>query len=238
MYALIDADSACYAAAFTSEGLGEVYARTCLNGMIEDTLLDLNIPDTECMIFITGSNNFRHAIYPEYKANRKQEKPEHLQMLKQHLVDAWGAIRSEGCEADDLIGVEHNKRECGSIIVSIDKDLQQFYGDHYNPRKKVRFTVSPDEAMRFFYTQLLTGDVADNIKGVSGIGPKKAFRILANCSNEQEMFEACRDAYSCDQELAMNAKCLWLWRTENDIWQWPSWAEPMEVIDEGVDTGA
>jgi 5'-3' exonuclease len=235
MHALIDSDSACYAVAFTSVGMSEAFARQSLNSMIEDTLLDLNTQDFT--LFITGEDNFRYSIYPEYKANRNQPKPEHLQMLKEHLRDAWKANVSVGCEADDAIGVEHYARNCESIVVSIDKDLNQFVGTHWNPRKKERYIISPRDSMLFFYTQLLTGDVTDNIKGVKGIGPKKAERLLAQCETEQEMFEACRDAYGCDQELVMNAKCLWLWRKENDIWKWPEWAEPMEEIS-GMDTSS
>lgn len=227
---LIDADSACYAAAFTSEGNTEEQARYNLNRMMEDLLLDLNT--NEYIMYLTGSNNFRYKIFPEYKANRREQpKPQHLAMLKQHLIDSWGAILSEGCEADDLVAMEHTKRENESLIITIDKDLDQLWGWHYNPRKKERYLVSPNQANRFSYYQLLVGDTADGIKGCKGIGPKKADKHLANCETEEEMFDVCRELYGCDQELQMNAQCLWLWREHGATWKWPEWAEPMEVIE-------
>ena len=103
-------------------------------------------------------------------------------------------------------------------VVSIDKDLDQFVGWHYNPKKKIRYLISPNDAIRFFYYQMLVGDTADNVKGVKGIGPKKAERILANCETEEEMFDTVRDLYNNDEEMLMNGKVLWLWQKENDIW--------------------
>lgn len=232
--ALIDADSACYAAAFINEGRSEEACRLSLNGMIEDTLIDLNTKDF-CLYITSNEGNFRYKYYPEYKAHRKQEKPTHLQMCKDHLKTAWGAIESVGCEADDLIGVDHYKHDCESIVCSIDKDLDQFPGWHWNPAKRLRYLMSPMDSKRFFYTQMLQGDTADNIKGVAGIGKVKAERMLRHCTTGNEMFDVVRDAYGCDQELFMNAVCLHLWTKENDIWQWPSWASPMEEIS-GMDT--
>lgn len=226
---LIDADSAAYAAAFTTEGMSEQEARYNINRMMEDLLLDLNTNDY--IMYLTGPSNFRYNIYPEYKAQRKeQQKPTHLQCIKDHLISEWGAILSDGCEADDLIAIEHTKRENETLVVSIDKDLKQLWGTHYNPRTRVRSVVSPMEATKFFYYQLLCGDTADNIKGCKGIGPKKAEKHLALCETEEEMFEVCRDLYGCDQELEMNAQCLWLWREEGGTWKWPEWATPKEEL--------
>ena len=212
---LIDSDTACFAAAFTTEDQPEQEARYNINRMMEDLLIDLNTQDY--MMFLTGTGNFRYKVYYEYKANRKEQKrPRHLEMLKQHLIDSWGAILSNGCEADDLVAMEHHKRDYESIVVSTDKDLLQLYGRHYNPKKKLFQTVSPLEGLRFFYTQCLEGDTADNVKGVKGIGKVKAARYLADATTEEEMFNIVRGLYDCDEEFAMNARVLWLWRTENE----------------------
>lgn len=124
-----------------------------------------------------------------------------------------------------------------SCIVSIDKDLNCIPGWHFNPgitrkgvviREPTRYLVSPKDALRFFYTQLLVGDTADGIKGAVGIGPKKAITILEGCETEWDYYQACLDHFSCEEELAQNAKCLYIWQKENDEWKAPS--------EEGMDS--
>jgi len=56
-----------------------------------------------------------------------------------------------------------------SIIVSIDKDFKQVCGWHYNFVKKDKFYVSPEEGLRFFYKQILTGDSIDGIMVLMGL---------------------------------------------------------------------
>ena len=221
---LIDSDTLAYVAAIMAEGLDESSARYNVDEMLENVLIDCN--DSDYICYLTGDNNFRYKVYPEYKANRKDMvKPTYLPVARQRLIDEYNAIVSDGCEADDLVGVEHFKRGAEPIIVSIDKDLDQYYGWHWNPRRKERYLVSPDDAIRFFYYQMLVGDTADNVKGVKGIGPKKAENILANCETEEEMFDTVRDLYGNDAEMLMNGKVLWLWKEENDIWK------PLKELD-------
>lgn len=234
MLAIIDADSYAYAAAIMSAEEGEQAARTTLNLMIENTLLEVGTQDFAC--FITGEGNFRYGIFPEYKAQRRNvEKPAYLQMLKDHLRDAWGATVSKGCEADDLVGIEAMRdQDREVIIVSIDKDLNTIPGWHYNPKKKERYLLSPRDAIRFFYWQLLVGDSADGVKGAKGIGPKKAEKILDNAFNnwmeesgkEEELawhyYSACEPFYSCEEELLMNAQVLYIWQKENDSFKIPT----------------
>lgn len=233
MLALIDADSFCYAAAAMSEGTDAQIARQTLNEMISSVLTELNTE--EYIIFCTGDTNFRKEIYPEYKANRLNAvKPTFLPECKEHLRSHWQAYESVGCEADDLVGIEamrDSTREV--IIVSIDKDLNTIPGWHYNPKKKERYLVSPRDAIRFFYYQLLVGDAADNIKGAKGIGPKKAEQILDtayedwidSAGTESELpvfyYNGVKDYFSCHEELMLNARCVYIWQKENDEWHPP-----------------
>jgi DNA polymerase-1 len=101
-------------------------------------------------------------------------------------------------------------------------------GKHYNwmlqrlgkvIREARIYNVSLEEADRFFWTQLLVGDTTDNIKGVPGIGPKKAEALLRECSGNQECYEKIKELFSCDEELDMNAQCLWIQRSPNDSWR-------------------
>ena len=233
--ALIDADGIVWASSYFTEGFPDHIARANVNEVLETLFTDLNTQDY--ILYLTGNTNFRYSIYPEYKAQRKDKpKPTNFAVCREHLETYWKAYVSEGCEADDCIAIDHTARDYKSLIVSVDKDFDQLQGWHYNPRKKERYLVSPNDATRFFYTQLLQGDTADNIKGCDGIGKTKAKRILDSGSNEQEWFGLVREAYGNDDALAMNAKCLWLQRKPGEIWQWPEWASPMESIY-GLDTG-
>lgn len=227
MLALIDSDTLCYASAAMAEGQSPQLACWNAEAGLESLLTRLNNPPFK--LFVTGEGNFRYQIYPEYKANRlKMKRPEFLQDVKDHLIQRYDAVNAEGCEADDLLGVEQMANEAAgveSMIVSIDKDLDQISGWHYSPeitRRGVtvkaarRYLVSPFDGLRFFYQQLLTGDPTDNIKGVLGVGKKGAGKLLDGLDNEQALFDAVRSAYGCDEELELNAKVLWIWKKEND----------------------
>jgi 5'-3' exonuclease len=79
-----------------------------------------------------------------------------------------------------------------------------------------------------FYTQLLTGDPGDGVKGASGIGKVKAEKILRDLTTEQEMYTTCLDYFSCEEELEMNAQVLWIWREPMGIWRKPSFETSIE----------
>lgn len=230
MLAILDGDIITFRAAFSAEEESEPYiACARASTMVEEILAATGA--SEYCIFLSGQDNFRYRVYPEYKANRLGAKrPKWEQQVKTFLELDWNAEWSKGCEADDLMGMYQIKsQELGneSCIATIDKDLDNVPGLHYNFVKKELYTVTPDQAIRNFYYQCLVGDTADGIKGVPGIGPKKASRILDQCESEREMFSAVREAYGNDEELEMNAKVLWIWHKEGDIWEWPNF-EGME----------
>lgn len=218
MIALLDGDIITFRAAFSAEDEEQPYIACSRASAMLDEILSVTAA-TEYKLFLSGQDNFRYKVYPEYKANRLGAKrPKWEKDVRAFLELDWNAELSAGCEADDLLGIHANKN---SIICTIDKDLDQVAGWHYNFVKKEKYFVSEDKACYNFYYQLLVGDTADGIKGVPGIGPKKATHILSLCESEREMFEACREAYGNDEEMEMNAKCLWIWKKPNDIWKWP-----------------
>ena len=124
--------------------------------------------------------------------------------------------------ADDLIAIEATKNNFDCVVVSIDKDMLQIPCWHYNHFKNVLTKVEPFEGNKFFYTQILTGDSADNIHGLSQVGPVKASNILKGLETEQDMWDAVLDAYDGDVDRVLeNARLLWLRRYEGEIWQPP-----------------
>jgi len=168
----------------------------------------------EYRIFISGTDNFRNQLYPEYKANRREIiRPEHLDPVRLFLVGEWKASVTAGHEADDAIGIAANEH---SVICSIDKDLRQIPGEHYNFVKDVFDTVSPYDAVRNFYTQLLVGDPSDNVAGVAGIGTVKAGRVLGGCTTK-EMEVAVRRLYEDERRYVLNYRLLRIVRSEEEM---------------------
>lgn len=222
--ALIDADSLIYAVGFSSNDTEEPIALSRLEQTMTELCMDLDCDDYKG--FLTGKGNFRNdiAVTAPYKGQRVADKPVHYQALRDHLVNSWGFEVVQGIEADDAVGIAaYALAEDESIMVHIDKDLNQFRGWHYNYRKKEKYYVSEFEGLKSFYTQILTGDRIDNIVGLKGIGPVKAKRILEECTNENELYQAVLKAYEGDQQRVLeNGQLLWLQREANQVWQLPS----------------
>ena len=141
MKALFDSDIFAYRAASACEDEDEATAQRTLERLIVDVLMcgvDTIYPD--CFVdswsmHLTGKNNFRYQIATTvpYKGNRVDKpKPKHLAFLRNYLVKEWGASISEGEEADDTIAIEATKLGDNCVIVSLDKDLDQIVGWHYN----------------------------------------------------------------------------------------------------------
>lgn len=231
MIALVDADIIGYRIAFACKDESITTAKHTLNSYIADILM-CGVDNTfdgcyvdQWKLFLTGKDNFRNniAITAVYKGNRTAPKPEHLPALRQHMMQEWGAVVVEGQEADDAIAIAATsfKEEC--VIASVDKDLDQIAGWHYNFVKKQGYHITAEEGMRSFYKQILTGDAADNIIGLQGIGPVKAEKILNELITEEELYAACVAAYEGDEERVLeNAKLLWLRRSEGQQWQPPT----------------
>lgn len=175
-------------------------------------------PTKHYQVYLTGGSNYRRAIYPEYKAGRPP-KPILYKAMLAYVLSLKNHELIEGQEADDALGINQTP---DSIICSIDKDLLMVEGRHYNFVKDEFITITKEEGMRNFYKQLLTGDRVDNIPGLHGIGPKKAEKILSECTTEEEMYEAVFEAYEgCAQTIERNAQLLWIRREEGELWTAP-----------------
>ena len=224
MIALLDADILCYRVGFATNDEHENTAIETMAVFLEDLLMFDLIDCEEHELFLTGKVNYRNdiAVTAPYKGNRKDvKKPIHLPLLREYLQTAWAASVSDGQEADDDIAIRATELGDDCVIVSIDKDFMQVPGWHYNFVKKEKKYVTPEEGLRFFYKQILTGDNADNIKGIHRVGDVKATKMLADAKTEQELYACCVEAMGADRVLE-NARLLWLRRQPNQLWEPPS----------------
>lgn len=155
-----------------------------------------------------GSSSYRKAIYPEYKANRKekfeqqteQEREEFEKffaefertMLQVQAGTDYPLLRFQGVEADDLAAyIVQNIKKYSNItniwLISSDKDYDLLINDYtsrfsYVTRKETTFenwnSHYDCEIDEYISIKCLNGDTGDNIKGVDGIGPKRALELV------------------------------------------------------------
>ena len=226
--ALFDCDIVVYRVGFASEDVEETFALARAKELIYETVFfELECDNFE--LYITGKGNFRNelAVTAPYKGNRKDmKKPRHYDALRAFIVDMGGKL-IEGMEADDAISIEATRMGDECVVVSIDKDLDQIAGLHYNFVKKELYEISEEEGLKNFYKQILTGDRVDNIMGIKGCGPVKAGKLIDPCKSEQEMFDVCVKAYNDDgqngvERVTENAHLLWLLRHLNQPYRPPS----------------
>ena len=226
MKILIDGDILTYRAAFSCEDQPVEDAFDKIDEMVEDILSEVTFCSSwkEYEMFITGKGNFRFDVQPTYKQNRSgKPKPKHLQELRDYLVEAYDANVSEGEEADDVITIRATELGPNAIIASIDKDFLQVPCHHYNLNRRTLVEVGEFEGLEFFYGQILTGDTADNVFGLKGIGPVKSKKMLAGATTEQDLYDKCLEAYNGNAEkVTENARLLWLRRKEGQTWLPPS----------------
>ena len=224
---LVDGDIVAYRAAFSTQDMFPQDAESKVDELMDYILGDtLMFPDpNEYEVFLTGSGNFRYDIaksFP-YKGNRSGvEKPIHLSVTRERLISKWGAVVSEGEEADDLIAIAATYYGPDTVVASIDKDMLQIPCRHFNFATGVWTTVTEFEGLRSFYKQILTGDRADNIIGLYRVGPVKAEKMLQGCNDEKSLWETVLKAYDGDKERVIeNARLLWLRREKGEIWEPP-----------------
>ncbi len=232
MIALIDADITAYRSAASVEPSKERLERGTLETALArcEELMQRIISDTQAnshRAFISGEDNFRYAIDPSYKANRKDKpRPLYLQHVREFLVVQWGAEVSNGIEADDNLGIHQGD---DTVICSIDKDLLQIPGAHFNFVRNEFYTIDECTGWVNFYTQLVLGDKSDNIQGYDGkmrpIVPKflqPTIDRIANAGSPREMYEVVAEIYELgDEALYRNAQLLYIQRCEGDMWHVP-----------------
>lgn len=152
-------------------------------------------PTHLAVVFDGGTPPARLALVPDYKANRKpmpDDLKAQLPVLNAYLAAAGiDSLRLDACEADDVIAtLARRAADAGSdvMIATGDKDLYQLVDGHVRivslageptamdaDAVEQKTGVRPDQIPEWL---AMTGDAADNIKGVPGVGPKTAAKLL------------------------------------------------------------
>lgn len=194
--------------------------------MIQDAVKEFD--KDSARFFLTGAGNYREQIatLAPYKGNRTNRKPKYYSQLRSYLVHQWGAEVVEGMEADDMVSIlQYARKDKGTVIVSIDKDLSNTPGYHYNPRKQDFRYITKAEADLNFWKQVATGDRTDNILGLHRVGDKTVQKALAECGGDVERFkewvQRMYDKQYRDEgphALWENATLLWMQRRP-----WVNW---------------
>lgn len=169
------------------------------------------------------NKNFRKEVYELYKHNRKSgSRPVLLAVLEEYVEDRYKIVRRPTLEADDCLGI---LATCVSpdarIVCSDDKDLRQIPGRLYVPRTGEKIVVSPVDANRAFYRQVVTGDATDGYPGARGHGPKSKFvRRLSRSADERWMWAHVLLAHRRDVGAALvQARCARILRSCDWDWQ-------------------
>jgi len=154
-----------------------------------------------------GSSSYRKQIYPEYKQNRKDKFAEQTEAERaaferffedyQHTLDwirtqtTYPVVQFPQTEADDIAAYITQQVKNYPIthtwLISSDKDWDLLVGEDtsrfsYVTRKEVtannwhtHYDFTQDQ---YISIKCLMGDTGDNVRGVEGIGPKRAHQLV------------------------------------------------------------
>lgn len=156
------------------------------------------------VIFDAKGKNFRHEMFPEYKANRPPM-PDDLRGQIEPLykiIKAMGLplISIPGVEADDVIGTLATQASKGMpvLISTGDKDMAQLVDENVTLMNTMtntimdtqgvvdKFGIPPELIIDFL---ALMGDKVDNIPGVPKVGEKTALALLTGLGSIDEIYK-------------------------------------------------
>ncbi|MEI6563369.1 MAG: 5'-3' exonuclease H3TH domain-containing protein [bacterium] len=175
-------------------------------------LIEGRLPSHLVVTWDGGIPDARRALLPEYKAQRPPM-PDALRAQYAPVVEflersGIPLIRIEKEEADDILAslIRWGEPEADEImVVTCDKDLYQVvsektkmvsWGKDDKPAGRVevfeKTGVYPEQIVDWLS---LTGDSADNISGIEGMGPKTAAKLLAQFGSLDGIWQHIENVY-------------------------------------------
>lgn len=211
----------------------------------------------DAKLYLSGKSNFRDkiAVTRPYKGNRdRSHRPTYEKEIRAFMIQNYDCYIAENEEADDMLGIAQTRYGPeDSVIISIDKDLDQIPGLKYNLMHDVAYNITERQAVYNFHLQLLTGDTTDNIPGLPGIGPGKARKALHGLETERALIEECHRMYQVHsghedwaKYMKEQGQLLWIRRVPDEMWMgseeivsedgdWGDIELTLEVDDDGTD---
>ncbi len=186
--------------------------------------IDLMQPKHVMVAWDTGKPTFRHNQFDDYKGTRKEVDPElKVQFpIAREYLEAMQLFQYEedGIEADDIIGSVSKKYKDEHVyILSSDKDLLQLIDDTTEVllmKKGISELKVMDEKtlleemevtpQQIIEMKALSGDSADNIPGVRGIGDKTAVKLLHTYQSVEGIYEHIEELKGKQKEKLLEDK--------------------------------
>ncbi|MDE2490993.1 MAG: DNA polymerase I, partial [Elusimicrobia bacterium] len=186
------------------EPVGALYgfARTLIQ------LLKRDKPEALAVCFDTPGPTFRDKMYADYKATRKEIDPDLKVQLgrAKPLAEAMGfkCVEKSGFEADDVMATlarKAVKQGWEAVLVTGDKDALQLVGNGIRvfnaakdqwmdpPQVEEKLGVGPAQVVDYLS---IVGDAADNVRGVKGVGPVGAVKLLKSYGSLKGAIAAAR----------------------------------------------
>jgi len=167
-------------------------------------------PTHYAIAFDKRAPTFRHVMYDQYKATRK-ETPEELSQQFGRVRELVEALKMpiyeiDGFEADDVLGTlskQSAEQGIDAVIVTGDADTMQLVEDKVRvlyPRPRGNFSEADlfdAQAVEAKYGikpefisdyKALKGDPSDNIPGVPGIGEKTAVKLIQQFGSVEQIY--------------------------------------------------
>jgi len=188
----------------------------------------LHTPKYVVVAFDVAGKTFRNELYEQYKATRQKadqalydQIPIIQALLKNMNVPSFGVA---GFEADDVLAtIAKQAKGVDTIIVTGDNDALQLVGDHvtvYSVSRGDKLAVSyttqgvvdrygiPPERLADYKS--LTGDPSDNVKGLVGIGPKRATELVRKYGTVENMIKHLPELRQFKNDLLLAKKLVTL----------------------------
>lgn len=168
---------------------------------------------THLLVAQDGSrkDSFRREIDEGYKAHRP-EAPDDLRhqfLIAYRALEAlgWPVVSVDGYEADDILASAASAFAGQSVIVTGDKDLLAVAASDVRIsllRPGGARECGPDDAEDIFGVppsriqdyKALVGDASDGIRGIEGIGPKRALALLGEYGSLEGILDAATSSES------------------------------------------
>jgi len=192
-------------------------------------------PDGLIVSFDTKEKTFRHEADENYKAQREKA-PDDFYIQIPYIYELLESfeipvLKMPGYESDDIIGTlahSANSEVHDVKILSGDLDFLQLISDNvslvrfngpieqqipYGPKEALaRYGITPDQMIDY---KAIIGDSSDNFKGILGVGPKTAMKLLQEFGTLEKIYEhldelapKVKEKFETQKDQAIHCKML------------------------------